>query len=492
MPPIELDQSFERGYPERQSSRDCSDPNVDLTADQRERLCEEAAIAEARGTQGDDGGPAAACVYEYGSTVERPCPACRGDDGEACEEFSFKVDNAVSACLRGDLETSSFDYQQRDYTLRANLVPIPLIPEGEDAELVIPDEEDWRYTIEFTTEAPTYRDSQATTAQPPCGAGGLLNTSYNGNAGYKPDGQYAPSELLCSQPHFEPHIGGLTAEAGAGTEGRTLREWREMFDDPRWAEDDEPYVPARPSDVEPDVPWPPSWLSPPYVPEDRPFLVGNWRAATFLHGCKVSIESLDELEMPEVSDTGDTAQEPADPNSCGGGDMVHHEMEPGHALGSETFQLRAVVFGSSDREMSEHIVQKIPMRRRGQGEGGRGVFQGAADLASNVFVAQAEYYFDTGYDERNRRTVDAAEEWLWSMGWRARLRRFRLPHDDESEEREAPSASDTGGCNFEPPALDVQESCQQAQTNSGDSGGQCPEGGFLSDLQELAETVMVH
>jgi len=172
-------------------------------------------------------------------------------------------------------------------------------------------------------------------------------------------------------------------------------------------------------------------------------------------------------------------------------------MEPGHELGDETFQLRAVVFGSSDREMSEHLVRNMPLRRRGQARGGRGLVEGAADLASHVFVAQAEYYFDTGYDEHEHRTVDAPEEWMWSMNWRARLRRFRLPRDDEREEREAPSRAETSNCSFEPPALDVGESCEKAKTDSGGEGGgggeDCPEGGgFLDDLQELAETVMVH
>jgi hypothetical protein len=47
---------------------------------------------------------------------------------------------------------------------------------------------------------------------------------------------------------------------------------------------------------------------------------------------------------------------------------------------------------------------------------------------------------------------------MWTMDWRARLVRFRLPEHDASQ---APSSRD--GCGVAPPSLDVTAACNLAQ-----------------------------
>jgi hypothetical protein len=111
---------------------------------------------------------------------------------------------------------------------------------------------------------------------------------------------------------------------------------------------------------------------------------------------------------------------------------------------------------------------------------------------SRAFVAQAEYYFDTSYDEARKRPRQDPDQWMWNMSWRARLRRFRLPRDGEESSRATPSAADTQGCAVDAPAPDLMSACSSASAESGEGGAACPDGSFLEDLRDLAETVLVH
>ncbi len=481
LPEIPTDQAFERGFPESSAVRACTDTATEMTEAQREDLCEQASIEEARARPGADGEPNTSCVYTSPrDQQEHACEPCATEPGEACAPFIEKSTAAPSACRAID-DITTWTYQRREFNWRINLVPVPLLAEGPNEDLVIPEDEDLLYTIELSSEVPQHQDRLVDkSTQPPCGEGGAIHTGWSSGAHWDPTGVYGPGDSLCSQPHLQPDTDAWVSEAGEGTEGLPLREWRRRFDDPRWSEHTENYEPARPDDVDADVPWPPTWLTPPYVPEERPYFVGAWAAANFLHGCTATIEDLSELELPE--DDTETEQPAGDPNSCGQGSMIHHAMERGHELGDETFQLRAVVLGGTHRDAAREVVERVPFRRRGQARGAESLFSEAGSLASHVFVAQAEYYFDTTWDEGRNRYSTAPEEWMWSMSWRARLRRFRLPVDDEEEEREV--GGDAQGCGFEAPSVDVMDACSAADDS-------CP-ADFLDQLRALAESVMVH
>jgi hypothetical protein len=494
LPDIELDQAFERGIPESEAVAECNTQDPDVDINQREELCEQAAVEEGRARPGPDGGPNTSCTYMSPRTqAETPCEPCRGSDGSVCPEFTYRAQRAASECRPGgDIEVSSWTYQRRNFNWRANLVPVPLPPPADGEELVIPDDQDRLYTIEFVDDEPNYEDQGVyRSSTPPCGPGGSIATTYNSSSNYRPDGYYGSNEMLCEQPHLRPNVTGWNSEAGEGTDGLPLRVWRERFNHATWDEDEEDYTPAAPASWDIDDPWPPPTMQPPYVPEERPFFVGQWSAATFLLACSTTVERASDLELPE--DPADAEEPPpADENSCGGGDQVHHMMEPGHELGSETFQLRAVVLGDSHREEAYNVVEQVPLRRHGQEREAGGLISGALDLASHVFVAQAEYYFDTTWNEGRGEVDQGPDEWMWNMSWRARLRRFRLPHDDEesgNDERESPQGGES--CGFGTPAIDVGQACEMANSDSGESSP-CPGGGFLDRLQELAETVMVH
>jgi hypothetical protein len=484
LPEIEVSEVFERGFPESPLVISCNDPDLRMSTEDRQGVCEDAAIYEARALPDASGNPSTECTYlSPRDGVEHTCDECLDESGIVCDEFIQRSAAAPGACGPGGPagDVSTWTYQRRDFNWRINLVPVPLLAEGPDEPLVIPDEEDRLYTIELTTEVPQHRDSLADKVdRAPCGPGGSIASGYNSTARFNVAGVYAPSQMLCVQDHLEPDTDAWVPEAGPGTEGLPLREWRDRFDGPRWTEQTEPYEAARPADVDPDVPWPPTWLQPPYVPEDRPYFVGAWTGATFLHGCTSTVEDLAELDLPEY-DT-ETEQPAGDTNSCGQGSMINHAMERGPELGSETFQLRAVVVGGTQRQAAREIVERMPFRRTGQSRGASTVFTEAGDLASHVFVAQAEYYFDTTWDEGRGEVHADPEEWMWSMSWRARLRRFRLPVDEDESERGV--GADASGCGFDAPEVDVTSACAAA-------GESCPSG-FLDQLRELAESVMVH
>lgn len=82
-----------------------------------------------------------------------------------------------------------------------------------------------------------------------------------------------------------------------------------------------------------------------------------------------------------------------------------------------------------------------------------------ADLVSNVgrvAVAQAEFYFDGDVEP---------SELMWQMKWTARLRHFRLPSQEEQEERDERNrgaegvASQFGGMD---PGASPESLCQAA------------------------------
>lgn len=85
-------------------------------------------------------------------------------------------------------------------------------------------------------------------------------------------------------------------------------------------------------------------------------------------------------------------------------------------LGEEDFQVRAFMVGEPPFEVFDRGVGVATWGRSGEVPD----YEGLRALTRFSF-AQAEFYFNS----RNTRR----EEWLWSMNWRARLRRFRPPSD---------------------------------------------------------------
>jgi hypothetical protein len=136
------------------------------------------------------------------------------------------------------------------------------------------------------------------------------------------------------------------------------------------------------------------------------------------------------------------------------------KMEDDVELGGEDFQIRALAYGDGvgPGEYSKGVHMALFGR-----EPEASVASGAAEVMSFIHrfsVARAEYYFDhDGHTDR--------KDWLWEPRWTARLRRFRLPNQDQettgSSEFAGPTrldsqAEDYGG--LSPRTL--EDSCAEA------------------------------
>lgn len=97
--------------------------------------------------------------------------------------------------------------------------------------------------------------------------------------------------------------------------------------------------------------------------------------------------------------------------SCLGLGVSAMELEPGTALGGERLQLRYFVLGGPPDERGESGIEVATWRPD----------KNRTDDGALAF-AQAEYYFD-GEGE----AAQEQAEGLWTLGWRARFRRFRSP-----------------------------------------------------------------
>jgi len=87
-------------------------------------------------------------------------------------------------------------------------------------------------------------------------------------------------------------------------------------------------------------------------------------------------------------------------------------------LGHEEFQYRAYDVGR-DPHANHWRHGELGIRAaHGGGEGSRNKLYDA-HMIGRIGFAQSEYYFDG---------VEDKSEWLWKQRWRARLRRFRVPH----------------------------------------------------------------
>jgi hypothetical protein len=115
------------------------------------------------------------------------------------------------------------------------------------------------------------------------------------------------------------------------------------------------------------------------------------------------------------------------------------KLESGVYLGGSDLQVRALVVGEVPA-MAEGV---LAMTRWGQEQPGDAASEVLTALG-RVAVGQAEYFFDWSElgGELDDQTDDGDRtEWLWNMGWRARLRPFRLrqsaadaPRDDQGSQ----------------------------------------------------------
>jgi len=134
------------------------------------------------------------------------------------------------------------------------------------------------------------------------------------------------------------------------------------------------------------------------------------------------------------------------------GDTSPMRLEQGKMLGASDFQLRAVVIGKKAPERAQRVVALAwwggPRGDAVADEGGALV--STATALGRIGLAQAEYYFDwtgLGKDGPKDQTKPAdVTEWMWNMAWRARLRPFRMNHDDaDPEQTQQPGGGGGGG-----------------------------------------------
>jgi hypothetical protein len=94
---------------------------------------------------------------------------------------------------------------------------------------------------------------------------------------------------------------------------------------------------------------------------------------------------------------------------------VPQALQKGAKLGSEAFQLRAIVLGNLPRHVPEKILEVATWKSA------EPTLSSTARELGQLSFAQAEYYFDV--KDRN----EDPGNFMWKMRWKARLRRFRLP-----------------------------------------------------------------
>lgn len=161
---------------------------------------------------------------------------------------------------------------------------------------------------------------------------------------------------------------------------------------------------------------------------------------------------------------------------CGGGQMTHHRVAQGVALGDEPLQLRALVFAETSADQAGEVVEQVPFRGGQSGEGPGGVWASSAASLAKTAVAQAEYYFDTDVQGATR-----VETFAWEARWRARLRRVRAP-DPTAQARQTGRSGLLSGCSFD----DLQSALVQACSTAGNPAGEgCPDLNFLNDIEPL-------
>jgi hypothetical protein len=156
----------------------------------------------------------------------------------------------------------------------------------------------------------------------------------------------------------------------------------------------------------------------------------------------------------------------------GGNDMVPFRFEEKHKLGTSDMQIRSLVIshpldaddltrgtGGDGENAHEHAKRVVEITKWGHADDGLDTLRKAADVYGRFAVAQAEYYFDVDAaggeaspfalwshkDDENEK--NGSRDYLWYMGWTARMRRFRLSFDRGGKSADGASQSNPGGSN---------------------------------------------
>jgi hypothetical protein len=423
---------------------------------QRNRdVCEKAAREQAMSAMGPDGGPTTrqsnggTCAYKWedspqskGSPPDNDCPRDCKHEGGACQEFHDKVDGAREACRPGvNKNVVMYHFQRRDVQWIAELLPLPGCKD---------DLESCTFNIKFRTPQPVGHDVADQSKQPPCGSNpaGTIGPEYN-PARYHDNGVYAEEEYLCSQPHTHVEPSELEAK-----HGRTLDQWRADFGiderDSRWTAAYENVPVSEPEDPTEDgatgsranTATRGSGRGAPQRTERRLVFVGAWSAVTYMHSCEQQIDNLakveDHKELAEKAQGAAIEKEQGSGGGCGESDEVHLEMADAtedNVLGGEDYQMRGIALRKAEDSGAKSVVRNVPLRLRSGATESNNPLGAAGDALRYIFAAQAEYYFDTGYkaQEGLDQTDKARKEWTWHMAWKARMRRLRLPMDDNDD-----------------------------------------------------------
>src|SRR5262249_24025349 len=134
-------------------------------------------------------------------------------------------------------------------------------------------------------------------------------------------------------------------------------------------------------------------------------VTGDWSAVTYIHSCD---RRIDNIQQTTSKKTGGKQQAPNQSQCSSGGngddDQGHLEMEDGeedNVLGGSIYQIRAIAFRKAEDSWAKTVVRGIPLRIRGRNEQQEGdnPLGAAGDALRKIFAAQAEYYFDTAFDE---------------------------------------------------------------------------------------------
>jgi hypothetical protein len=114
----------------------------------------------------------------------------------------------------------------------------------------------------------------------------------------------------------------------------------------------------------------------------------------------------------------------------GSEDKSPHKLEEEVDLGEEAFQIRTIAFGEApgpSRKSREGV--RLALRKSAPEGAFRSSVATLAQTLGSLSVAQSEFYFDTDG------SVPRAE-WMWNMHWTARLKRFRLPSEEQQEKED--------------------------------------------------------
>lgn len=133
------------------------------------------------------------------------------------------------------------------------------------------------------------------------------------------------------------------------------------------------------------------------------------------------------VEVTQVLSCVRTEHQPVDvsltkesPNSEAkqeGNSKAPKRVKEGVTLGSEDFQVRAIVLGNQQQRESQRLVR---LGQWGKPDPTNPI--GRLSSLGNFTIAQAEYFYDG---------KEGQDAWMWNMNWRGRLRRFELPSDND-------------------------------------------------------------